>query len=190
MSEDIKGLVERLTLNVPCFDSEGNKRKKPCGYDGGLCPECRKKQDAADAIEAMAGEVKRLQELLLYAHESIDGANDRLCAVDDIEDAADARVRAAVAEVVKVTEDHDALREKIDSIGSCACAYDKAGYVCSCHSPVLKRAIKLTHSMFRRMKQATKDERRLREVINTAALMLDDCGVKEMLKRTLEVGKE
>ena len=45
-------LVARLCLNVPCFDMEGNKRKTPCGYDGGLCPECRNKQEAADLIKA------------------------------------------------------------------------------------------------------------------------------------------
>jgi len=57
-------LVARLCLNVPCFDMEGNKRKTPCGYDGGLCPECRKKQEAADLIESQAKEIERLKELL------------------------------------------------------------------------------------------------------------------------------
>lgn len=61
MTTDIKELVDRLTLNVPCFGSKGNKRKKLCGDDGGLCPECRKKQDAANALEEMAGEVERLR---------------------------------------------------------------------------------------------------------------------------------
>jgi hypothetical protein len=59
-NEDI---VQRLRLNTPCFDAEGNKRKL-CGQDGGTCPECRKKQDAADLIEAQAAEIERLRGVL------------------------------------------------------------------------------------------------------------------------------
>jgi len=63
MSKDI---VQRLLENVPCFDAEGNRRKKPCGYDGGMCPECRKKQDAADLIEALEAEVGRVKAMTDY----------------------------------------------------------------------------------------------------------------------------
>jgi hypothetical protein len=82
MTPDIKELVERLTLNVPCFDSEGNKRKKPCGYDGGLCPECRKKQDAADALEALAGEVERWEKNHEALQDKIDSMRTCACQFD------------------------------------------------------------------------------------------------------------
>ena len=75
MTNDI---VQRLLLNVPCWSHETAKKgRRPCGQDTSFCEECRKKQDAADLIEAQAAEIERLKaEFSVAEHRYLqDGSN-------------------------------------------------------------------------------------------------------------------
>ena len=80
-------LVARLLLNVPCWemdtcwDANGKKLRKPCGQDGGMCEECRKKQDAADIIESQAKDIARLREALtkIATYETLPNARTMIC---------------------------------------------------------------------------------------------------------------
>lgn len=96
---------------------------------------------AADAIEAMAGEVERLKTeaktaTTLLEAEKWSRAHVKSIIVSDLEAECD-RLKG---EAERWEKNHEALQDKFDSMRTCACQYDSSDAVCMAHSPALKAA--------------------------------------------------